>query len=416
MENYKPSMLYALFVFILITIVIGCKYDVAESPWYSPYTLPPSTDSLQILPEGGAVGGVNYITINAIKGAGFAGSKAIDHVYFDNAEVDTANIVSISTTAITVRRPNVVTDTGTIKVNSYNNGLVAKFKPYRITSLYSRYGGFVDNRILGALEVDNAGTLYAATGVAPFSIEKVAPDGGKTILVDTIASLTSPQNVVLNPPTDMKIGPGGYLYLLRSHRLIQRVNVTTGEVTPWHNLKDNRALRFGDFANGYFYVGGGRTDLYIIAPDSTSIKSEMYAGANDSIYAVHVYNNQVYVAATFSGVRGIWRHSIDANGNLGARDSVFGLTGTKFSSRVIRDFALSSDGMLYLASDSPDPLLIVNLATQEPDYFYKNIIPPYAMRFAWGNGNSMYLMSGSNSPAQEWTVYKVDMGASRAGK
>ena len=77
---------------------------------------------------------------------------------------------------------------------------------------------------------------------------------------------------------------------------------------------------------------------------------------------------------------------------------------------------MSSDGTLYILTDSPNPLLIVDPNTKKIDYFYKTIVPSYGKSIFWGNENYLYMMCGNTSPAQEWKFYKIDMGVAGVAK
>jgi hypothetical protein len=70
----------------------------------------------------------------------------------------------------------------------------------------------------------------------------------------------------------------------------------------------------------------------------------------------------------------------------------------------------SVNGTIYLATDAPDPILIVNPATKNVEIFYKGILSSYCKHFCWGNGNYFYMISGDTNLGQVWTVYQVNAG------
>jgi hypothetical protein len=262
-----------------------------------------------------------------------------------------------------------------------------------------QYGGFRDNFALSTIAVDQAENLYVVeTGSR--NIVKVTPDGGRTVLAQ-----------VTRAPTDASIGPDGRLYLPGNNREILVVNVTTGIVSRWIQLPAGKVVRFGDFDdNGYFYTGGVRTDLMIVAPDLTNRAAGVYATAE--IIAIRVYNGYVYVATRESatGPATIWRHSLDATGNLGPQEMMIDMNTTAFASRTVRAIMFSVNGTIYLATDAPDPILIVNPATKNVEIFYKGILSSYCKHFCWGNGNYFYMISGDTNLGQVWTVYQVNAG------
>jgi len=408
---YRFLIVVPILITLIVVMTSGCEYDVAEPQWdKTGFSLPESSPAINSInpPEG--VAGVNVITIVG---------ENFDLVPNSNILLDIPKVVVISPeivektpTSITIRRPNLVTDSLFVKVWG-DSGLVEKFGPYKIDPVLEQYGSFLENQQLGALAVDNAENLYVAISITPFTINKVTPDGQKTIFKDT---LPSPPAVA---PTDVKIGTDGSLYILRSNRLIQRANPTTGEVSSWHNLRTNRQLRVGDFdADGYFYAGGSRTSLWVIAPDSTSEeKSDLYpASAGDTILAIHVHNEGAteYLYLMFASAAGrfIVRHLIGSGGSLGPQEVIVDFA--QFLSPVPRDFAFASDGTIFISIDGVNPLITYNPGSGKFDYFYKNIVPPYVKQIKWGTGNYLYMISGNLSPAQNWTVYRVDMGMTAA--
>jgi hypothetical protein len=200
------------------------------------------------------------------------------------------------------------------------------------------------------------------------------------------------------------------------------MDVETGATTRWHRLAASKPVKFGDFdAFGYFYTGGTRTDLMIITPDSTNRAAGFYS--TQEILAVRVYEGYVYVAARAPGSgtappnpSSIWRHAIGAGGALGPQELVIDFSGTTYASRTIRGLTFSSSGTVLIGTDSSDPLLIAppSGASGQADIFYKNILPPYCKGFYWGMGNNLYMISGNTNPAQEWTIYRVDIGTTGA--
>ncbi len=71
---------------------------------------------------------------------------------------------------------------------------------------------------------------------------------------------------------------------------------------------------------------------------------------------------------------------------------------------------------MYIATDSPYPILMVDPATLQVDILYKSILPPYCKHFCWGKANYLYMISGNTSPAQEWNVYRIDVGITSGGQ
>lgn len=146
----------------------------------------------------------------------------------------------------------------------------------------------------------------------------------------------------------------------------------------------------------------------IVAPDLTTKAAGFYAASE--IIAGRVYNGFVYVAAraTTSSSVIVWRHPLDAAGNPRAQEMVIDLSATDYGSRMIRGMMFAANGNLYLATDSPAPILIVNPATNKMEILYRGILASYSKHFYWGSGTHFYMIRGDTVLGEVWTVYRVD--------
>jgi len=381
-------------IFLLVLLLINsCNIDVAEPIWEKPFTNPLTPKITNVVPDQ-AVAGVNIITIN---GENFANSTGINDVYFDNTS---AEIISSSSTSIVVRRPNVVTDSAVIKVASNQALTAVKYSPYKVEQVIEKYGDFSANVTLNVLVTDNQENLYIIEGR---NVYIVTPSGEKRIVATA-------NRIAL----DARIGPDGNLYLTGNNRAIDKVDLTTYEVSRWIQMPSGKNVRYGSFDdNGYFYTGGDKTDLLVVEPDLTVKPAAGFYSGFD-ILSVRAFNNYVYVVAKISDYTDtakIYRHPIDASGNLGAQELVLDMRITgDLSSREIKGLTFSSTGIMYLATDAVNPILTYNLADATVDILYKEILHPYCKAFCWGAGNFIYMINGDTTAGEEWTVYRVNTG------
>jgi len=397
--------LIAAFVLLASTIILisGCEYDVAEPQWdVREFAMPQVNPVINSITPSEGIPGANTISIIG---------ENLDEVPDSNILLDIPGTVVISpeiiektSTSITIRRPNLVTDSCYVKIWA-DSGIVVKYGPFKIDQVIEPYGSFLENQQLGGIDIDNEENIYVAVGLTPYPVVKVTPGGQRSTIRDTTS----------RTPTNLVAGQDGYLYLLSSNRVIERINIVTGELSSWHRLTDNRQLRVGALDQyGNFYAGGSRTDLYIISPDSTSRVSGMYQTSSsdgDTIISLKLYGGSLYVAAAGGSGRGIWKHTIDAAGNLGLKEVVLDLsTVPGFASIPISSFAVSSDNKIYIGANSQNSLYVYDHTNNSMDYFYKNIVPPYAKYLVWGQGNFLYMISGNLTPAQTWDCYRINMG------
>jgi hypothetical protein len=385
-------LISALFLFLLL-LINGCKMDTAEPIWERPFTDPPVPKITSVIPAEAAAG-VSKITIT---GENFADESGTNAVYFDNTP---SEIISSTSTTIVVRRPNIATDSAVIKVVSNQALSAVKYSPYKVERVIEQYGNFSENITLNVVAADKMENLYVFEGI---NIHKVSPDGEKSTFA-TANRLTF----------DAKLGPDDNLYLMGGNRAVDKVDLNTGEVSKWIQLPSGKNVRFGDFDdNGNFYTGGNKTDLLVVESNLTVKPVAGFYNGYD-ISAVRTFNNYVYVVAkksSYADTVKIYRHQIDASGNLGTQEVVLDMRTTgDLSSRTIQGLTFSTEGIMYLATDAENPIIIFNLADGNLDFLYKDILHPYCKSFCWGAGNFIYMINGDATAGEEWTVYRVNTG------
>jgi hypothetical protein len=402
MKIYNALTIAALFMAVLMAVMTGCKYDVAEPLWYGSFTAPPTPSITQINPSV-AGGGVNTITI---VGENFGVTPDTNSVYFNNVS---AEILSASATSITVRRPNLVTDSATVMVVPPKALVVAKYaQPYKITSVSAKYGAFVSNAALSAPAVGPGEVLYVVDQSSK-AVIAVTTGGDKT----TLATAT-------RVPFEIKVH-NGKLILLGNNRSIEMIDLATNTLSEWVKLATGKNAKYGDFdANGYFYTGSLKTDLFILSNATPPVPTASGIYAKDEILGVRVFNGYLYVlikAGTPTAdnpATALWKHSIGAGGVLGARQLVLDWTKTAFSTLAIKGLSFSASGIIYFATDGTNPMLTYDPTTNAIDILYKGILPTYCDFICWGTGQYIYMIRGNTSASEEWTVYRIDTGVQGA--
>jgi len=401
----------AFFMMVLMTFMINCEFDVTQPKWYEP---PPTTKTVTItgIDPGEAAPGVNYITLTGTNLTGAIDTLTIhsgqtdtsyqvvyNGVYFDRVLAD---VVAYSATSIKVRRPNLVSDACTVKIVSDSAFLVAKYPtPYKIAEVRQAYGSFLDNVPLAVVAVDGQENLFIVETNTKY-IYKVTPAGDKTII-----------GTASRVPMDGRIGPDGNFYLAENNRAVDKVDLTTGAVSRWVNLPSGKVVKFCEFdQNGYFYAGGTKTDLVVMPFNQSATAKNSGFYASQEILALRCYSGYIYVASrTSSEPLKIWKHAIGAGGALGAQELALDMSSTAFAGRMIKSIAFNAKGEMFLATDSPDPVLIVDPVAKTVDYYYKAILPGYCKYFSWGSKTFNYLICGDTDAQENWLVYRVDMGA-----
>ncbi len=139
-----------------------------------------------------------------------------------------------------------------------------------------------------------------------------------------------------------------------------------------------------------------------------------------SLRAVRVYNGNLYVAGLKSGVEGVWRIPIDANGDLGTEEFYFSMT-ANFPSVKVNAMTFSADGDLFLGTDrSTDPIIIVK-PDKSTQTLYEGVIPAKnIVSMYWPSGNFLYVTreaerdATSGSIIRTQTILKIDIQKSGA--
>jgi hypothetical protein len=408
MNEYRVFVLACLILAPCMTILVGCEYDVVQPMWDKPAPTVTTPTITGVIPPQAAPAGVNMITI---QGQSFSDSLTDMTVYFNSTM---AEIVSTSSTSLTVRRPNLFAASAEIKIVSAKAYLAAKISPYSVDTVMERYGAFVANIPLAAVAVDGAEDIYVVALGTPYTFWKVTPDGAASQL-----SITDVSPAIKRTYTDARIHNGNLYLIGRLQREIQVADLSTGQLTRWTRLPSGLPVNFGDFdANGNFYTGGTSTDLCVVPPnppvDLTTAQIKT-AGSyrTEEILAIRVFDGYLYVAsrqANTTTPAKIWSHTIDAAGNLGSQSLVVDLAG--FSSSAVRAIAFSATGQVYIAIDDVNPLVVFDPATNALDYFYKGILPSNGKQSAWGSGQNLYMISNDPSAqtANKWNIVRVRMG------
>ena len=390
-----------LFVTVILVLITGCEYNVSEPLWYQPYNAAPSPVISQVIPSE-ATPGVNTITI---EGVNFKTDTSTTWVNFDNTP---AEILSITTNSITVRRPNIASDSCKIKIIPHNAIEEAIYSPYKVSKVMEKYGGFLAGAQLGIVAVDNQENLYVVETISK-DIHKVTPAGDNTLLKGT--------GNISKAPYDGKIGPDGNLYVTENNRAVDKVDLATGDVTRWTQLPSGKVVRFCDFgSNGFFYAGGAKTGIVILPFDLSADATVTTDYTSDEIEAIRFYNDYLYVVSkpnnSVEPVK-IYKHAVNQDGSIGTQEEVFDMNSIGDSSVVI-GLTFGSDGKMFIATNSAGNAMRVVDPSGSVDTFYKGILRPYCVNIYWGSGDYLYMINGDTIAGEEWTVYRINMGQAGA--
>jgi len=393
------KILFALMAVLLV--LAGCEYEVAKPQWEQDHENPPVPVITEMDPAEGAIAGVNAITLI---GENFADSLQRNHVYFNNVE---AEIIEASSASITVRRPNLESDSSvvnsSVKLVSYDALLVAAYSdPYPVFSVTEQYGNFIENLTLAAITTDQDSNLYVVETTSR-NIYKITPDEEKSLV-----------GVAGGTVYDLKMSPSGKLILLFNNKEIHQVDpdAVVDTAVVWTGVK--KRVKYGDFnESGNFYAASKSSDLICVKPDLTSRQLGFYS--SDEIFCVRVLDNDVYVLVKLKNGEpelGIWKHEIlDADGNLGEGQLVLDWAETgDFADVDPTGFDIDAESNIYIAADREENPLMVRYTNGDLDTYYKDIIPGPAKQIIWSTGTHLFMILDGD----EKNVLRIDMGVQGA--
>jgi hypothetical protein len=253
------------------------------------------------------------------------------------------------------------------------------------------------------LEIDNNELMYVATRRR---ILRLTPDG---INIDTLADLGSDYSKI----TDIKLGPGGFLYVLASKNELFRINLTTGQDEEYFKL--SKKADYFDFDENLNIYIGRRDGLYVLTSDLQEVFTEFYD--DEAIKELRVYNGYVYVATAKKLTRNA---IIDEKGTVGEVETLFDLESeSEFSSADINSFNIDINGriMICLYGHSNYSLFVLENNYTLAPFYKESIIPKRVDQIIFGSGRHIYLNRGmSIDPVAERDSVKVfKMGLDNIG-
>jgi hypothetical protein len=189
------------------------------------------------------------------------------------------------------------------------------------------------------------------------------------------------------------MGPGGYLYAARSFRALSRYAPGGGSAaTLWLTFPVGTLISDIDFdQDGMLWGGGNNTNIFRVQPDKT-ITSYPFAG---NVRSLRVFGGYLYVAANTTAGEQIWRAPI-SSGGLGTPEVYFDFAGA-YPGVTPLAITFSSDGVLYIGTNSPNGLVVVEPGKTHGTPFsaYQALFGAGLRSLAWGKTDDLYASTSS---------------------
>lgn len=384
MRPLTKAFLLCLAVAGLLTISSCTKVDpVGVFDPEEPQAASPTITNMS--PAGNAFAGMDTIIIT---GTNYSSVLADNIVYF-NAEP--AILLSSSPTQISLKPPLVTIDSIGVRVAVRGAVNFSNTYQYSLVAGARIFGDLTPTELSTSLTTDAAGNLYSMTKSAML---KFTTAGVRATYAPGISGVAL--------WTGIRMGPGGYIYAVRNVRAIYRFE-PGGGVAPaiWlSTFPSGVYLADLDFdKDGNVWAGGNNVNIYKVDPAKT-ITPYPFAG---NIRSVRVYNDYLYFAARVEAAEKIWRAPITA-GALGTPEVYFDFEAA-YPGKVPLAITFSSDGVLYIGTDTENGLLIVtpDKTVTAPFGTYKAMFGTGLGFLAWGSTTDLYA-STSNGALLRFTI------------
>ncbi|AFH48713.1 Hypothetical protein IALB_1002 [Ignavibacterium album JCM 16511] len=395
--------LYKILIIIAalgLSILYSCSEETAPS-LYDPgkYQFREDPVITNIDPPGSALAGVTVLTIT---GNNFSDVPGETSVYFNGVK---GQVLNVTTTQIQVKPPVVVADTVLVKVKVAGAINLSNTLIYKLTAAVVEVYKFDPNNgeVPWAITFDNTQNMVVSVeGKGVWKFDGVA-NPNKTYI---------PKGAETKWNT-LRQFSNGDIYASKSLRGIWKLTQgVTPPNAPWVATPSGTVLIDFDFdQNTNLWAVGSNNFIFRIKQDLSIAQYSFQA----QLRAVRVYNGSLYVAGLKSGVEGVWKIPIDANGDLGTEELYFDMT-ANFPAIKINAMTFSADGDLFLGTDrTNDPIIIVK-PDKSTQTLYEGVIPAKKIvSMYWPTGNFLYVTreaerdATSGSIIRTQTILKIDI-------
>lgn len=383
MRSTKAWRVMGLLLGLSALWLLNCELDQTPSVWNPADVGSAAPQILQVDPAQSAFAGYSQVKIT---GEHFAPDTAQNYVYFGSHR---ARVLTASATEITVLPPAILGDSLMIKVVVPGALTAAQYGPYQLEYVTTEYGSFGAADQIQSMTVDAQENVYAQ--MPGNKIVKITPQGE----VSDFGTISFPR------AADMKAGPGGYIYMQQNlSAKMFRMPLSGGAAVLFATLPKTVVVMDFD-ANQNIFCAGNKSGVFMVKPDASI--SDKGTLADFDVKSLRIVQGSLYVLANYMGKdtavpkAGIWRCTMDANGDLGAPVLVFdwAASGSYAGARFfVFDFA--ADGDIYIASNATDPILVVHPGgSSEP--LYAGMLIKYYHQMEWGNGVYLYANRSTQS-------------------
>ena len=389
MKKIISINLILLMLGICTLFLANCDNDYPGSLYDDDYVSKVAPEIDEVIPAEFSFAGVGEIVI---KGKNFSTNIEENLVFFGGTRAEN---ISASATELTVKSPNVVSDSLAIKIAVHGSDLFSQPKSYSLKAAVSIVGNLAGKgEVASAIASDNEDNVYIS--IEGKQIKKVAYDGTPSLLAD----------VTFLKANSMKMGPDNLLYACFAAGRVKKIATIAQDGTEATFVSLSGVPSDFDFdINKNIWVAVG-TDLYLVKPDKsiTNVKS-----FSIPLGAVRVFNGFLYVSGSDenTGESKIWKCEIQDE-TLGAEEVVLNIAEASWMQGVtVNSFTFDIDGKMYLATDNADAILIYTPEDESHAILFPDMFLPNITALNWGDD---YLYAIQHLDDVTCNILKINVG------
>jgi hypothetical protein len=394
---------------VLLAMAAGCSKDEPPVVW-DPGDAGAVTPAISAVSPPSALGGITQVRIS---GKNFSRVDTNNVVYFG---VKTGQVISSTESTIVVVPPDL--DEGAYQISVVVAGAFTRavFGAYTVQHAGIEYGGFGDLDETYSIAVDASENLFAQLRAATGDTARVflVPPSFPFTTKSLYGTLKTAALAPWPKASDMRMGPGGYLYMQQTNNANLYRIAPGGGVTVLYTVLPAKATGIDFDQNKNLFAGGDRAGVSVVKPDGT--KRIVGSYGTMTIKALKVFNGELYLATAAPGATpGVWKSAIlNADGDLGPPVQVLSWVqapGT-FPASAVLALAIAADGTVYVGCDNADPILVVP-TSGTPSALYPGVLSPPATQLIWGTGEYLYC-NRDHSVGANRRVIRIAMGKNGA--
>jgi hypothetical protein len=374
---------------------MGCKEDPPASLYDPSYVSGAQPKVTGIVPASGALAGVTTLTIN---GQNFSAVAGDNLVFFDKT---LAPVLTATSTALTVKAPNLPKDSIQVKVAVAKADLFSDVVLYKLNmAVIDKFPNFATGEEGFGVECDLAGNLYVsmtASGSGGIGVFRFTPAGVRSFYSKAFNSAVATWRA-------MKFGPGGALFTVAGRTIVFRVPAGGGDPAIWLSGSGLGVLYDLDFdANANLWASGPNGNIYRVKQDKT-VKTFPFIG---TVRTLRVFNNAVYVGGKRDSLEKVWKLPIVGTDSLGAEEEYFNFSSLYGANTyAVNAITFTADGDLLIGTDAAVGILAVHPGkTSEP--LYSGLLNPTTAALTWDAG--VFLFQSRSALPGPATSVKINM-------